>query len=654
MSIFDVLALREYSRATFMMSSVFTGENFAVSEDADNQNFSMKHNRAYTEDNVLVYNIFVYSIPKQFTENDVRDYFTTFGNVIDVNLVPDKKKSRRAAPKVGFVNFSDPESAASVLEKNTHRLQGWRIGVKAGDSWNQPNAEKACSVKVRDSWFQPTITSIPTDGTNFTSLNDDCLEIIFGMLELKEQVRFARVCQRFHDIFQMHCKREFKNFDLYKMCDVTLWEIRDFFRFAGENIESIYGSVPYKNRKRIVEFIRTFCTKLKTIKLDDSKMNLDCLKKLLRRFPHLQALALRDCALSDVYIETMTHLKHLETLELPENYELTGKSISKLTQLKVLNLYGCCNIQTSHLVDICESLPNLKALDIRRCERLSPALLDVMIEHCKELEILKMSCPEFPYERVALLPKLKHLELLYYSLYGTSQKRLLAELVAHKADQFEILKIVAKNTLTVEHIDLISELRQLKVLFVANNPAVNDDALDAFCKLQQLEELTIKGCGNITNRALLRLVQSCKQLRLLNIQFCKKITMDFLLETIRALKATEQRKKTLQLIVYGTSMDYYGVGECEEYKEAAAQSLVKVIFHASNKELGLEEGVDIYNIWDGEHWVDDEDDLTDDYDDDDDEDLHFPDSDMDDDDINFVYDVFGVYPPGHDINDVIW
>uniref|UniRef100_A0A0A1XGF6 Putative RNA-binding protein EEED8.10 n=1 Tax=Zeugodacus cucurbitae TaxID=28588 RepID=A0A0A1XGF6_ZEUCU len=662
MSFLDILQSREYSRSSIMMSTLLS--NITFTEDVDNQNFYIKENNAYTEDNVLVYNIFVYSIPKQLTEDDVRRYFSKFGNVLDVKLVADKRRSRRAAPKVGFVNFAASESACSALRKNNHRLQGVRIGVKPGDSWNQPNAEKACGSRENDNnvattskqtkkHVQQSTTkdAIATNSTHMLALNDDCLESIFGFLDLKAQVRFARVCQRFQDIFQIYCKREFKNFELHKMCNMTLWEMRDFLRFAGDNITSITGKVPYKNRERIMDFIRTFCVKLKCIKLDNSKTRNECLKKLLRGIPQLQELTLRDCALTDNSIQTMTHLKHLETLELAENYELTGKFISKLVQLKVLNFYGCSNIQTFHLVDICKTLPNLKSLDIRRCERIAPTLFDIMVKHCKELEILKMSCPEFPYERVAFLPSLKQLELLYYSWCSASQKRLLAELVTHKADQLEVLKIVAKNTLCTEHIELISQLRQLKVLFASNNPSVNDDSLVMLCKLQQLEELTIKGCSNITNQSVIKLVKSCQSLRHLNIQFCKKITIEFLLETIRFLKTTEKRKKPLVLVVYGTLIDHYGVSACDEYKEAEAQSLIKVIFHASNVDLGLDDGVDIYDIWDGEQWNDDDDGPTED----DDEDIYFPESDMDDDDIDFAYDIFGrIYPHGHDINDVIW
>lgn len=227
-------------------------------------------------------------------------------------------------------------------------------------------------------------------------------------------------------------------------------------------------------------------------------------------------------------------------------------------QVKVLNLYACYNIQTSYMMDICEAMSNLRSLDIRRCERFSASFFRVMIKQCKNLEVLKMSCPQFPYENVTSLPQLKHLELINFSPHEMSE-RMLAALVAHKADQLEILQIVAKNTLSIKHIDLISRLRQLKVLFAANNVAVDDDALIMFCQLQQLEELIIKGCSNITNRPLLGLVRSCQKLRVLNIQFCKQITIEFLIETIKFLQTTEERKKPLILVVYGTAMDYYSV-----------------------------------------------------------------------------------------------
>lgn len=203
-------------------------------------------------------------------------------------------------------------------------MKGLRIGAKAGDSWNQPYADKACSVNPSTNWFPPSIASLPTNGTNMLLLNDDCLGVIFGLLDLKTKINFARVCSRFQIIFQVYGKREFKNLALCKFSGLTLWEIRDLLRLVGKDMESILGTIPYRHRERILEFVRTFCSKLKCINLDDSKMRIDCLKKLLHRYPHLQALTLRNCSLNDTSIQTVTHLKDLETLEIAENYELTG------------------------------------------------------------------------------------------------------------------------------------------------------------------------------------------------------------------------------------------------------------------------------------------------------------------------------------------
>ncbi|XP_067627798.1 uncharacterized protein [Eurosta solidaginis] len=123
------------------MTSTKCLENITVTKASNKQNFVIKDKKAYT-DNVLVHNIFVYGIPKKFTEDNVRRYFTIFGEVASVRLVADKNKSMEAAPKVGFVKFNDPVSACRALVKTNHCLQGSRIGVKASHSWHQPDADK--------------------------------------------------------------------------------------------------------------------------------------------------------------------------------------------------------------------------------------------------------------------------------------------------------------------------------------------------------------------------------------------------------------------------------------------------------------------------------------------------------------------------------
>lgn len=548
-----------------------SGESLDPDGPGSSEVFFMPDKKAYTKDNILIYNIFVYNIPRWVKVPDITRYFSKFGVISEVRLVDDKKESRHSSPAVGFVNFVDPESAYTVLTKSNHRIRGSRIGVKAGNSGNQSGAEKAHSQVVRGSQQKKAKASNAQQkkakasnvGTklrlNILSLNDDCLEIICGLLELRDQLRFARVCNRFQEIFKMLSKRAHKRFEFRKAIKLTLCDISDFFRLAGKNIETVSGEVPEKNRKRIITFIRTCCVNLKQLKLINSRMTPDCLKELLRSFPLLEELYLHNCGIRDLSIKSLQYLTQLESLTLSGNSDLTGKFMNSLVKLKVLDLYGCTNIQTSNLVEICRSRPNLKSLDIRHCEQLSPIFFDTMVEHCQQLEILKMSNPDFPYEHVTLLPRLKHIELL---LHSVSHTQIFLKLVENKSQQLETLKIYGKNSIKPQEINFISQLEKLKSLYCINNQAINDNALRKLGQLEQLEELVIKHSGNITNKALIELLRRCKHLRHLNIHYCKKITCEFVLEAINILKERKDKSQLpLVIFVYGTSIDKYGMSE---------------------------------------------------------------------------------------------
>ena len=107
----------------------------------DNINYSIDADGlAYTEDKVLVYNVFAGLIPRKTTPEQTQSYFDTFGNSKSIRLMVDKrKKNRDNAPKMAFVNVELASDAAKALQKPKHSLNGKRIMVNACDSWNQPD-----------------------------------------------------------------------------------------------------------------------------------------------------------------------------------------------------------------------------------------------------------------------------------------------------------------------------------------------------------------------------------------------------------------------------------------------------------------------------------------------------------------------------------
>lgn len=57
--------------------------------------------------------IFVGNLPYEITENDLRDHFTEFGDIIDVRI----NHSHTSNPSFGFVIFEDPKSVEEVLRQ---------------------------------------------------------------------------------------------------------------------------------------------------------------------------------------------------------------------------------------------------------------------------------------------------------------------------------------------------------------------------------------------------------------------------------------------------------------------------------------------------------------------------------------------------------
>ncbi|XP_053952411.1 uncharacterized protein LOC128859495 [Anastrepha ludens] len=579
------------------MSLVHSGENLDPEGPGSSKVFFTTDKKAYTEDNVLIYNIIVYNIPRWLKDDHIFRYFRKFGLISELRLVDEKERCCRFSPTVGFVNFVEPESAYRVLQKCIHCIRHSFIEVKADNSWNQPDAEKAYSQKKRGAQQRKAETlNVDTNFTvlNVLSLNDYCLEIICGLLGLRDRIRFARVCNRFEEVFKMLSRRAYKRFEFHKLLGMALWEIRDFFRFAGKNIERVSGAVPLKNRQHIIPLIITCCVNLKRITLYDCKIKRNCLKKFFRNFHLLRELHFHRCDLHDLSIQSLQYLTQLESLTLSDNWKITGKFMKSLVQLKVLNLYNCSNIKTSNLIKICRSMPNLKSLDIRHCERLSPIFFNSMAEHCPQLEILKISCP---YEHVSLLPRLKHLELILDTSLSGSHTQIFFKLVENKSQQLETLKIYGTNSINPQEISFISKLKNLKSLYCANNQAIDTNALRKLCQLEQLEELVIRNSGNITNEALIKLLRSCKHLRHLKIEFCEQITCEFVLEAINILKDRKDGSQLpFVLFVYGTSIDKYGMSECQKYMEAEKESLIKIVFEALIDDMEIPED-ETCNSW---------------------------------------------------------
>ncbi|XP_053964483.1 F-box/LRR-repeat protein 2-like [Anastrepha ludens] len=520
-------------------------------------NYYFLDDKAYTEDDLLVYNVTAYQLHGKVTEVELLKYFTQFGDVLKVFLMRDKHATGTTEPPIGVVHFAHPIAAAKALQRSCHELQKKRFFVNACESWEQPEAYKG-GVD-----FNARIAALNLNGdlidfytpirTNILQLNDECLEVICLYLPLRDQIRFSRVCRRFRDIFKHTCKCAPKVFNMNQLIGMTLWDIREFFEMAGANIEELIGSVPYNYQERI-DFISEMSPKVRRVNLNCNNVESASLLRLLERFHAVTYVELHNFSLNDNAVLALRKLPNLRALVLDQSFELTGKNLNKLYQLHELSLYGCENVQTSHFSDICKCLFNLRSLDIRHCKMLTSRAYNEMVRHCRQLEQLKISCEkEVNYDCVAQLHSLRRLAV---HSFGAVRETLFIALSAHKAQQLEQLEISARNCITHERAIYLSRLQQLRNLSCPNNDNLTDECLFEFAeRLTLLEELDIKNCRAITNIGLLVLLRRCPHLKRVNVEQCEGVTDDFLYDACDVLR--QRRRECEQPVIFhlaGTSV----------------------------------------------------------------------------------------------------
>lgn len=381
-------------------------------------------------------------------------------------------------------------------------------------------------------------------------LNDDCLEIICKKLPLREQLQFARTCQRFRNVFIMLAKIEYRRLLLDNLGQLTLWEIRDLLQMVGNFILRLEGSVPHNEGKRIIEFIGMHCTRVTHIRIHASKFSPRTIKKLLCNMKSVTSLRLYDVTLNDHTIQHLKCLKDLKVFILTENYEVTGRFMDCLESLEELSLHGCGNIQPTYFIDFCRKLNNVRVLDIQRCTRFNSQVFESIVKYCSNIEVLKISF-SFGFECVAKLPKLTHLDLFAETLLRSP---IFSLLVAHHADNLQCLKLKTCDGISNDDIVHISQLENLRILACSNNSAIDDHCLKKLTSLKNLEEINLKNCRSFTGDGLLWLLRCCKKLKRINISKCTQIDEDIVHSIITILQKDEVPKTPLLIIASRTSI----------------------------------------------------------------------------------------------------
>ncbi|XP_037812141.1 uncharacterized protein LOC119603925 [Lucilia sericata] len=515
------------------------------------EKYHMVGDVAYTEDNILIYNIFVRNLPKSASIFHISKCFREFGEVLKVGFLGNGKGKGKG--KNCFINFADPKVAAIVLQRKNLTFMNRFISVQPCKSWYQPNGqnliqllngnsnnadlnEAACSSNTSFSYEQNSLILI---------LNDDCLEYICKMLPLKDQIHFALTCQRFCEIFKMISLHKYVNLNTELFATLTQFQSKIFLQMVGPQVKSLVIDLKYaflKSHTEIITLIRflgTFCPNVETLKIEATDLHVSKLRALIAKMPELKELHLNNVEVNVGLIKTLQTLKNLKCLHILDDGCLNGKHLNMLVGLEKLSLRGCHHLNSFHFKKLCINLKNLQYLDIRSCDKLKKPDYEHILKHLVHLETLKFSTIEEDFNCITKLPKLKQLEITDNEGIVIAEE-FYKNLAQHQVDNLEELKLMELCYFNEDIASFVSKLQKLKVLGI-DNDAVDDKCLEKFSVLSELEELRLNSCDDISDNGVLALLEHCVKLKHLHLTFCDNITPDFVRNALKLLQEQHGR-----------------------------------------------------------------------------------------------------------------
>ncbi|EDV37009.2 uncharacterized protein Dana_GF13243 [Drosophila ananassae] len=514
------------------------------------QNYYFKESIAYTEDHIPVKKIYLYKVPPELNQNVLEEHFNVYGRVLRMQIFRPRNaprgcsyRSHRRFTLTGYVFFANAKDAAKALQGRIHHINGRKFHVQASDSWHQPDAYIPRHPPV----VLPTMK--PSPPSPIFVLNDHCLEHILKYLPLTDQIHFARACARFRSVYQMASPRLHKRVDLCHFDEMTVWDMRDFFRISGSHVHQIEGVMPTARTQRFCDFLSSCCPNLKSMMLLSSPLNSRNMNKLFSKMHSLETLYMPMSNLTDGGILSLRHMRNLKTLNVSWN-AFSGYTLSKLTApIESLFMNECLSFQTFELAKICKKFDHLKELSITNMNTSYSNTYQALVKEnaCPNLEILRMTAFEGDnYEFIAQLPSLKHLTV-YPTIIGHNSLReeLFEQLAEHKAQQLQRLEIHGTTLLSRETMTQISKLTELRRILL---PRIETDSvLDELSNLQNLEQITIQQSANTSGSSILHLFGACPKLNeiLLDgyVDPCDKLVLGIVARVRQETANKEMRRK---------------------------------------------------------------------------------------------------------------
>lgn len=542
-------------------------------EDAD----SVKENETFYKKK-----LFVGNISYRVTKRQLANFLSKFGKVVDCTIVQDHIK--RWPKGYGFVTFSKVEEAEKARNSPPDQLEldGRQLRLLPANKTRVSKMRKDAQVAAerralaRELDGDEESSDMEADVTPATpppsprrsvdhidDLPDDALLLVLAWLDIKSRIRIERVCQRWRRLalrlWRSQDKLSFSGvFSVRDGRMLTVNILRALLVRCGESLRSLdLASASHALDYKAAEAISMLCPNLEYLDASGVHLTNVSVQQLAQKCPKLKTVLLNRCRdVGEKGLWWLLHLcKYLEHLDLTELHKLSGQCFHMAgVRLRRLVLRGCSGLTATGLSKLATKCCFLSELTLSECLQISDHDLLLLCQNLRALRVFHLSGSflNLTADSIGAIGHLPLLEELNLS-HNMAVNDVVIGAICAGCTKLRFLDLTACSQgitdVALNHLSKCSGLRQLKLNYLGQ---ITDSGLGSLSCHGLLHSVELRGCPQVSDGGVLILVELCRDLRLLDVSGCERVTNA---AVTGAMDIVGERSNVLTIVIGGTFVE---------------------------------------------------------------------------------------------------
>lgn len=542
-------------------------------EDAD----SVKENETFYQKK-----LFVGNISYRVTKRQLANFLSKFGKVVDCTIVQDHIK--RWPKGYGFVTFSKVEEAEKARNTPPDQLEldGRQLRLLPANKTRVSKMRKDAQVAAerralaRELDGDEESSDMEADVTPATpppsprrsvdhidDLPDDALLLVLAWLDIKSRIRIERVCQRWRRLalrlWRSQDKLSFSGvFSVRDGRMLTVNILRALLVRCGESLRSLdLASASHALDYKAAEAISMLCPNLEYLDASGVHLTNVSVQQLAQKCPKLKTVLLNRCRdVGEKGLWWLLHLcKYLEHLDLTELHKLSGQCFHMAgVRLRRLVLRGCSGLTATGLSKLATKCCFLSELTLSECLQISDHDLLLLCQNLRALRVFHLSGSflNLTADSIGAIGHLPLLEELNLS-HNMAVNDVVIGAICAGCTKLRFLDLTACSQgitdVALNHLSKCSGLRQLKLNYLGQ---ITDSGLGSLSCHGLLHSVELRGCPQVSDGGVLILVELCRDLRLLDVSGCERVTNA---AVTGAMDIVGERSNVLTIVIGGTFVE---------------------------------------------------------------------------------------------------